>query len=102
MDVIACPHEGSDTRGPVEDHGAYEFCTLVEGQYFTVTRWNVKTDAAVSQDYPFLLIDVASGSGTLDGIPVKAGDHLLAPAGYGVIRAEGAMELIASHITEKH
>ena len=102
MDVIACPHEGSDTRGPVEDHGAYEFCTLVDGQYFTVTRWNVKTDAAVSQDYPFLLIDVASGSGTLDGIPVKAGDHLLAPAGYGVIRAEGAMELIASHITEKH
>jgi len=98
LDVITCPHTDRDTRGACEDHGAYEMCTLVDGPYFNVARWNVKTHVSVSQNYPFMLIDVTAGSGTLNKYQVKAGDHILAPAGYGRIHCQGAMELVTTHI----
>lgn len=98
MDVITCPHTDRDTQGPTEDHGTYETCTLVNGPYFTVTRWNIKTHVSISQNYPFMLLDVIAGQGTLDEYQAKAGDHILVPFGYGMIRCQGAMELIATHI----
>lgn len=97
-DVITCPHSRQNTCGPVSNHGTYETCTLVESQYFTVVKWNVKGQASMSQDYPFMLMDITSGKGTLDGIPVTAGDHLLVPADYGTLQIQGEMELIATHI----
>lgn len=98
MDVIACPHQDQNTVKPVEDHGAYETCTLVKGTYFTVDRWNVRTEVSISQNYPFMLIDVTAGAGTLGGAAVKAGDHLLAPAGCKAVEARGEMELVTTHI----
>ena len=44
-----------------------------------------------------MLIHVISGEGTLDDQAVKAGDHLLVPAGYGTIHAQGHLELITTH-----
>lgn len=97
LDVITCPYTEQDTRGKTEEHNGYQVCTLVAGPYFTVNCWNVKTHAAMSQNYPFMLIDVTVGSGLLDKYEVKAGDHILAPSGYGVIHAQGTMELVATH-----
>ena len=98
MDVIACPHTDRNTAGPVEDHGAYETCTLAKEPYFTVDRWRIRTEAQIRQDHPFMLADVISGSGTLDGTAVRAGDHLLIPAGYGVIQVWGNLELITAYV----
>lgn len=98
LDVILCPHTDSETRGPVEDHGAYQMCTLVAGPYFTVTKWDLKTHVSISQNHPFMIIDITSGNGTLDNYQVKAGDHILVPAGYGTLQCQGAMELVTTHI----
>lgn len=98
MDVITCPYIGQNTAGPVTARRGYEICTLVDGPYFTVTRWKIETEASLEQSYPFMLIDVLSGKGTLDNAAVKAGDHLLAPAGYGTIHAQGTLELIVTHL----
>lgn len=98
MDVIACPHVSLNTRGAEEDHGDYRLCNLAEGPYFTVTRWNVKTHASISHNHPFMLIHVTSGTGTLNDCPVAAGDHILVPAGFGMLHCQGAMELITTHI----
>ncbi len=98
LDVISCPHKNIDTKGNLEDHGIYEVCTLVKSPYFTVTRWNIKTQASISQSYPFMLIDVISGNGVLDGKEIKAGDHMMLPAGYGMIHTQGSMELITTYI----
>ncbi|MCI8982463.1 MAG: mannose-6-phosphate isomerase, class I [Hungatella sp.] len=97
MDVITCPHMDQNTAGPVISRGGYEICTLAEGPYFTVTKWNIKAEASLEQKYPFMLIHVISGEGTLDDQAVKAGDHLLVPAGYGTIHAQGHLELITTH-----
>jgi len=98
LDVITCPCQYCSTRGETENHGTYQVCILVNGPYFTVTKWDITAQASISQNYPFMLIDVIAGSGTLDGSQVKAGDHLLVPADYGMIHAEGVMELIATHL----
>lgn len=98
MDVINCPHTDENTRKETEDHHGYQVCTLVDGRYFTVTHWNIQTHVSISQNYPFMLIDITAGSGLLDNCAVKAGDHILAPSGYGPIRAQGAMKLITTHI----
>ena len=99
MDVITCPCQDQTPSGPVIDHGAYETCTLVKGQYFTVDRWRIRKEAEIRQDHPFLLADVTSGSGALDGTAVRAGDHLLIPAGYGTVKAQGDLELITTYIS---
>lgn len=99
LDVITCPYDDRNTAGPTVRHGAYETCTLVDGPYFTVARWEIKGRASIRQDHPFLLMDVISGQGSLDGTEVKAGDHLLIPAGYTAFTAQGHMELIATHVT---
>ncbi len=98
MDVILCPHTDRDTKGAVKNHEDYETCILAEGPYFTVIKWNVKTHASISHNYPFMLIDVTAGSGILDNYHVKAGDHILVPSGYGTLHCQGTVELIVSHI----
>ncbi len=97
MDVITCPHREQNTVGPTENHASYETCALVKGTYFTVDRWNVKTEAIIRQNYPFMLIDVTAGEGTLNKAAVKAGDHLLVPSGCKTVEAAGEMELIITH-----
>jgi mannose-6-phosphate isomerase class I len=39
---------------------------------------------------------VVEGSGSIDGHPVKKGDHLILPSGYGDVRVEGQLAVIAS------
>lgn len=98
MDVITCPYAGNDTANSMEDHGSYEICSLVDGPYFTVSKWNVKTHVSIRQNYPFMLIDIITGNGILDKYSVKAGDHILVPANYGTLRCQGTMEFVATHI----
>lgn len=97
MDVITCPHTDADTMGAVQKYDGYETRILVDGPYFSVDKWDIKTQVSISQLYPFMLIDVISGDGMLDTRHVKAGDHILVPAGYGTVHCQGHMELIITH-----
>ncbi len=99
MDVIACPHQDQKTAGEFAEHGTYKRRTLAESPYFNVEQWKIKSEAGIVQDHPFMLADVTSGSGTVDGTAVKAGEHFLVPAGYGSMHVEGKLELITTYLT---
>ena len=71
---------------------------LISCEYYTVWKLQVAGETAVEQKYPFLLASVLNGSGTLDGVPVKKGDHFILPAGYGRAVLTGDMELILSTV----
>ena len=43
-------------------------------------------------------MSVISGEGEIDGLKVRAGTHLVVPAGYGALDLSGNMELICSHV----
>ena len=53
--------------------------------------------AVLSQDHPFLIVDVLEGEGRADGHPIRKGDHFLLPWGYGDCLIEGNVSLITSH-----
>ena len=41
-------------------------------------------------------MSVLEGSGIVDSISIKKGDHFIIPADYGTIELEGELEIIAS------
>lgn len=97
-DVITCPQSVESTVGPVVQKDGYTVQQLVAAQYFTVDQYVIDSHAVLSQDEPFLIVDVIGGSGTVDGTPIQAGDHFIIPAGYGPATFDGQLELITSHI----
>ena len=102
IDVINVPDETYKTAitkaGAVADN---ELTLLTESDYYKVWKLNVKEEVTIAQDYPFLILSVLEGSGVVEGRPVKKGDHMLVPNGYGQISFLGDMELIASTAKDK-
>jgi beta-glucosidase len=97
IDVITVP--AKDIGDSVQHTGStpknvlYE---LIACKYYRIFKLEVNRKAEFAQSYPFLLMSVVEGRGSIDGHPVKKGDHLILPAGYGDVRVEGQVCIIAS------
>lgn len=50
-------------------------------------------------DEPFAILNVLSGSGTINGEPVKQGESLIVPFGTGKVSVEGMVEVAISSLT---
>lgn len=72
--------------------------TLVSCGCFNVWKLDVEGEAEVSQDYPFLIMSVIGGEGSVDGHPVKKGSHFILPYNFGVAHFTGTMEIIVSTV----
>lgn len=99
IDVITVPARNVEDSvvktDNLPENTANLLCTC---EYFKVWKINVSGSAVIDQAYPFLIMSVIEGEGTLNGQPVRKGDHFILPAGYGNVDLEGKMELIASTI----
>lgn len=71
---------------------------LVTCPYYSVYRVVLSGTAVWDFRQPFVNVSILAGSGTLNGEPVKKGDHLLLSADFGALTAEGDLEFIYSHI----
>lgn len=69
---------------------------LVSCEYYSVYKMELTQCVCFSHNESFLNMSVVEGSGTIDGLTVKKGDHFLIPADYGEIVMEGSMTIIAS------
>lgn len=99
MDVITVPAKPvADSVIHVNDSAANELVKLIQCQYYQVFKLNVKGEASIAQDYPFFIMSVVEGSGSVDGQPVKKGTHFILPFGYGTAVFTGDMEIIASTV----
>ncbi len=97
IDVITVPAASMDdckvlTQGMPADR----LNRLFGCAYFTVYKIDVKNGFSFNGDLPFLLMSVLSGSGTVNGMGIKKGDHILLPSDIGETKLTGNMELIAS------
>ena len=59
---------------------------------------DVEQRAVFEQKYPFLMMSVIEGEGTVSGQVVKKGDHFILPCGYGEVELQGDMSIIASTV----
>ena len=99
IDVITVPDRaGEEALSHTDGLPENTLNELISCEYYTVWKLQVAGETAVEQKYPFLLASVLNGSGTLDGVPVKKGDHFILPAGYGRAELTGDMELILSTV----
>lgn len=65
-------------------------------KYYHVFKIDINGEAIFEQEYPFLAGTVIEGSGTIDGDNVKKGDHFILPYGFGKVKMQGEMSIIAS------
>ena len=98
LDVTTAPFVPSAPDREVFAQGDAKVTHLVTCPYYSVYRAELSGKAQWNWDKPFVNVSILAGSGTLDGTPVKKGDHLLLTANYGPMTAEGEMEFIYSHI----
>ena len=99
IDVITVPAKSAeDSIKSVADLPKNELCKLYDCDYYKVFKLNLEGEVCFEQKYPFLNMSVIEGSGSINGVTVKKGDHFILPYGYGEVQAEGIMELMASTV----
>lgn len=98
IDVIRAPFEPvAESHRKLDIPGA-EAEELVVCPCYTVCKATVDKSAVFNWDQPFVDISVLDGEGTMDGVAVKKGTHLIVPAGYGTMKVEGKLMMIYSYI----
>ena len=65
-------------------------------EWFSVEGWDVREEATIPADAPFLLVGALSGSGTINGTPAAPGDHFLVPAAVRELQVVGTLSLMVS------
>ena len=109
LQVITCP-QNHVTSSHADDSTCqacgegYLHRHLISCSYFSIDLWKkdesatVPTSLTLEQPYPFLLVNVISGNGSVNGIDLHAGDSFVAPAGCGTLMFRGKLEFVTSHV----
>lgn len=98
LDVTTVPFVPDRTVPETESVGDAEITHLVTCPFYSVYRAVLHGAAGLTFRAPFVNVSIIGGEGTLDGEPVKKGDHMVLTANYGPCRLEGNMELVYSYI----
>lgn len=98
LDVTTVPFVPDRTVPETETVGDAEITHLVTCPFYSVYRAVLHGAAGLTFRAPFVNVSIIGGEGTLDGEPVKKGDHMVLTANYGPCRLEGNMELVYSYI----
>ncbi len=98
LDVVRIPHRDVKPRRHAWRTGDAKVTRLVSCPFYTVYRTELNGTAHLKKKDRFVNVSVLAGEGRMDGEPVRKGDHLIVPAGYGPLRIEGKMEMICSHV----
>lgn len=75
-----------------------QFNELYSCRYYDIFKVDVNGTMEFEQNYPFLLMSVLEGEGSVNGEPVKKGDHFILPNAFGTAEIKGKMSLIASTV----
>lgn len=96
LEVLKAPYIRR-TRNNIESglQGAGITC-LEHCKYYTVWKIDVTDKLEFQAQPPFMLLSAVEGTGEINGVLIKKGDHFILPAGYGKVSLTGKMKLIAS------
>ncbi len=97
-DVIRCPYTEEAAEKKVFHEEGYDRTFFVSCRFYTVEKYDIRGTLLLKQDHPFLIVSVTGGEGSMDGLPVKKGDCLILPWGYGAAKLEGDLSLVTAHV----
>lgn len=97
LDVITAP-AGPDNVFHTSDLPKNKLHPLISCSCYHVWKLDLEGAFCIEQSQPFLLLNIIFGAGMVDGVKVQAGAHMILPYGYGCVRLEGKMVVIASTV----
>ncbi|MBU8570803.1 mannose-6-phosphate isomerase, class I [Bacillus subtilis] len=102
VNAATVPHVDGYIDESTESRKGITIKTFVQGEYFSVYKWDINGEAEMAQDESFLICSVIEGSGLLmyedKTCPLKKGDHFILPAQMSDFTIKGTCTLIVSHI----
>lgn len=99
IDVITVPAKSTeDSVMDTNNLPQNKWNKLIECEYYKVYKLVLDGELEFEQSHPFLNMSVLDGEGTVNGQRIKKGDHFIIPAGYGNVKMEGTMEVVASGV----
>lgn len=99
LDVITVPARPlSDCMISVGELAKNQLNLLMSCDCYKVWKLDVDGCCSFMQTEPFLNMSIIAGEGTLNGAPVKKGDHFIIPNGFGDVVIEGTLEAIVSTV----
>lgn len=98
IDVITAPFVPASAVTESSQKEDATVTHLITCQYYSVEKMDLDGTVNCNWTQPFVNMSVVEGSGSVDGIAVKKGDHFIIPAGYGDMKLEGNMSLIYSWV----
>ncbi|MFR4350345.1 MAG: mannose-6-phosphate isomerase, class I [Roseburia sp.] len=99
IDVITVPAKSvEDSVKSAAELPKNRLNALYSCEYYDIFKLDVSGKMEFAQDKPFLLCSVLEGVGSVNGNPLKKGDHFILPCGLGVVRMQGEMSLIVSTV----
>lgn len=97
LDVINVPEKPAEVMVKhKQEIRKNQWSEMVSCEFYRVFRAEVQGSFVFEQKFPFLNVSVIDGAGSVNGTPVKKGDHFILPSGFGSVELTGALELVAS------
>lgn len=100
-EVTMVPHESPELSTATMKNQDLTETKLVEEQYFTVFRWELKGEANLIREHDFLQVSVVDGTATITtnghANKIQKGDHFIIPASIKDYKLEGNAVMIVSH-----
>lgn len=98
IDVITAPFVPANAVTESSKKDDATITHLITCQYYSVEKMDVDGSVTCQWTQPFVNVSIVEGSGIIDGIAVKKGEHFIIPSGYGDMKIEGSMSLIYSWV----
>lgn len=99
MDVIRVPATDPEICVHATDGLEKNKLNLIYNcDYYRIFKLELDGSARFLQEYPFLLITICEGEGTINGHAVRKGMHMILPSYFGNVNLEGHLLLIASTV----
>ncbi len=97
VDVITVPAAAAeDCIKNVLHQPENQMNELISCEYYKVWKLQVTKPISFAQEYPFLIMSVIEGEGSVNDHQIQKGDHFIVPNKFGMIEMKGDMTLIIS------
>ena len=95
--VSTIPHVEKQVHFDVHTIGDNTFTKLVKNEFFIVEKWDIKTSVTLNHNL-YRLCSVIDGTGKINGLKIKKGDHFIITSLLNEFTLEGDFSLITSTV----
>ena len=94
--VIKAPFQETAADMVRETLEGAEYTRLIQCPYYCVDKYDVTGEFTREFPAPFINVSILDGTGSINGVPLKKGDHFIIPYEYGVCHFFGNFSMICS------